>query len=321
MTMQARKTRRDCRYEVSAVVLTYHSDYAKLRQTLLSLILQEDVGLEIIVADDGSEENHRDAIEELFQQHGFSDYKLVMNPVNRGTIFNYISALEAAEGEFVKSLSPGDFLAAPDALSGWLKFMREKGSDWSFSEIINYHTEDGEERISTETAMPVYVKPYLEDDRKRARWNYVVLDDAAPGCAFMGRTELKLKYAKELADAGNKFGEDYLFRVMMFDGICGDYYPAATTFYEFATGISSGRSKEWTQLLFGEYLRMNRLMADRKDQDAFQRKMAKYVLRKTSAFAMLFVPGKLRRFLKLHLHPRTFPVNLADSEEWRRKCR
>ena len=319
MTTRTAEGRRGC--DVTVLVLTYHPDPEKLRRTLLSILLQQDVSLEIVVADDGSEDNRREEIVDLFESHGFSDYRLVMNPRNRGTILNVISGLEVAAGEYTKCLSPGDFLAAPDALSGWLRFMREKGSDWSFSEVVNYHMEDGEERISTEMAMPIYAKPYLEGDRNRARWNYVVLDDVAPGCAFMGRTELKLRYAKELADAGNKFGEDYLFRVMMFDGVCGDYYPAATVFYEYATGISSGRSKKWTQLLFGEYLRMNRLMADRKGQDAFQRKMAKYALRKTSAFAMLFVPGKLRRFLKLHLRPRTFPVNLADSEEWRRKCR
>ena len=308
-------------YDVTALVLTYHSDFNKLRQTLLSLIHQEAVSLQIVVADDGSPENHREEIAALFKQFGFSDYSLVMNPVNQGTIRNVISGLEAARGEYTKCISPGDFLAGPGVLGDWLRFMKDQGCDWSFSEIVNYHNEAGGERISTEMAQPVYVKPYLKGDRRRARWNYVVLDDAAPGCAMMGRTALKLRYARELADAGNRYAEDYLFRVMMFDGVYGEYYPVATTFYEFSTGISSGRSKEWNQRLFEEYLRMNRLMADRENQDAFQKRMVKYCLRKTSPFAMLFVPGKLRRFLKLHLHPRTWPVDLEASREWREKCR
>ncbi len=321
MTKGLSAERKTYAYDVSAIVLTYHSDFQKLRQTLLSLILQENISMQIIVADDGSEENHRAEIIGLFDRHGFSDYKLVMNPVNRGTVFNYLSALEVAEGEYTKSLSPGDFLTGSDVLCGWLRFMRQKGCEWSFSEIINYNALNGREAPASDVAQPVYVKPYLDEDRLKMRWNYVVLDDAAPGCAFMGRTQLKKRYAGELASAGNKYAEDLIFRMMMFDGVCGGYYPVATVFYEYGTGISTGKSKVWASRIFSEYLRMNALLAQRPNPDAFQRKMLKYTKRKTSAFAMIFVPGKLRRFIRLHLYPRRFPVAFDDSEEWRAKCR
>ena len=308
-------------YDVSAVVLTYHSDYAKLRQTLLSLIYQRDVLFQIIVADDGSPENHREKLVEFFAQQGFSDYKLVMNEQNQGTIRNFLSGLDAADSEYVKAISPGDFLAGCNILANWLSFLREKGCGWSFSEIVNYNIQDGKEILASEVAQPVYIEPYLDGDQSTMRWNYVVLDDAAPGCAFLGKTQLMKQYVEELADAGNKYAEDFMFRMMMFDGLCGCYYPVATVFYEFGTGISTGKSKEWAKRIFDEYLRMNELLAQRQNLDAFQMKMLKYARRKTSAFAMLFVPGKLKRFLKLHNSPRLFPVSLTDSEEWRRKCR
>ena len=308
-------------YDLSVIVLTYHSDFDKLKRTLLSLIFQKNVSMEIIVADDGSAENHRDKVTELFERHGFTDYKLVMNTQNQGTIRNFLSGIDTADGEFAKAISPGDFLASDDALCGWVRFMRQKGCEWSFSEIVNYIALNGGEVLASEIAQPVYIKPYIDENRSQARWNYVVLDDAAPGCAFMGKTQLKKRYAEELASAGNKYAEDLIFRMMMFDGVCGGYYPAATVFYEYGTGISTGKNKTWASRIFGEYLRMNELLAQRPNPDAFQRKMLKYTKRKTSAFAMIFVPGKLRRFLKLHLCPRRFPVALADSEEWREKCR
>lgn len=308
-------------YDVSVIVLTYHSDFQKLRQTLLSLIFQKNISMQIIVTDDGSPENHHDRIVELFAQHGFTDYKLVMNPENQGTIRNYISGLDTADGLYTKALSPGDFLSGGDVLCKWLGFMREKRLDWSFSEIVNYRIEDGMERVSSTVAMPVYIKPYLDVNTARMRWNYVVLDDVAPGCAFVGRTDLMRRYACELADAGNRYAEDYMFRMMMFDGVCGGYYPVATTFYEFGTGVSSGRSKAWAKVLFEEYRRMNRLLEERKAPDAFQSKMLKYTRRKTSAFGMVFVPGKLRRVFRLRFRPRVFPVKLSDSAEWRAKCR
>ena len=308
-------------YDVTVIVLTYHSTFSKLRQTLLSLIFQENVSMQIIVADDGSPENHREEMIELFAQYGFSDYKLVLNRQNQGTILNLVSGLEKADGIYTKCISPGDFLISGDTLCNWVRFMRENALDWSFSEIVNYSLDGDRETVSSEIAMPVYIKPYLDGDRSTMRWNYVVLDDAAPGCAFMGKTQLKKRYAEELASAGNKYAEDLIFRMMMFDGVCGGFYPAATVFYEYGTGISTGKNKTWASRIFGEYLRMNELLAQRPNPDAFQRKMLKYTKRKTSAFAMIFVPGKLRRFLKLHLCPRRFPVALADSEEWREKCR
>lgn len=308
-------------HDLSVIVLTYRSDFEKLRQTLLSLIYQKNVSMQIIVADDGSPENHQDKITELFEQHSFTDYKLVMNAQNQGTIRNFLSGIDAADGEFAKAISPGDFLVGDETLCHWLGFMKEKGCEWSFSEIVNYNTVNGNEAPASDVAQPVYVKPYLDENSSMARWNYVVLDDAAPGCAFMGRTQLKKRYAEELAAAGNKYAEDFIFRMMMFDGICGAYYPVATVFYEYGTGISTGKSKVWADRIFGEYLRMNELLARRQNPDAFQKKMLKYTKRKTSAFAMAFVPGKLRRFLKLHMRPRRFPVVFADTEEWRRKCR
>ena len=308
------------RYELSAVVVTYHPETEGLRRTLLSLIRQEGVRMEIIVADDGSEDNHEAEIRQLFDDTGFTDWKLVMNAENGGTIRNLISGLEQAEGEFTKVLAPGDFLAGADVMRGWLDDMREKDSDWSFAETVNYCTENGSDRIATETAQPVYIHPYLKDNRQRVRWNYVVLDDVAPGCCLTCRTGLQLQYAKGLAEAGNRYAEDYMYRLMMYDGIIGSYYSRAAVFYEYGTGISTGRSRKWANTIFEEYLRMNRLMAERKNPDVFQQRMLKYALQKTSAFAMIFVPGKLRRFLKLQLLPRKCKTDLTESDAWRKKC-
>lgn len=316
----ASRANSEYRYELSAIIVTYHPGMEGLRRTLLSLIRQKGVRMEIIVADDGSEDNHEAEICRLFNDTGFTDWKLVMNDENKGTIRNLISGLEQAEGEFTKVLAPGDFLAGADIMRGWLDDMHKKGSNWSFAETVNYCTENNGDRIATETAQPVYVRPYLEGDVQRARWNYVVLDDVAPGCCLICRTELQLQYARELAQAGNRYAEDYIYRLMMFDGIVGSYYSRAAVFYEYGTGISTGRSRKWANTIFEEYLRMNRLMADRKKTDVFQQRMLKYALQKTSAFAMVFVPGKLRRFLKLQLFPRKLKTDITESEAWRKEC-
>lgn len=312
---------RQCKYEVSVVVLSYRPDYAKLRQTILSAVYQEDVNLEIIVADDGSPENCRERLEKLFADLGFEHYKLVMNPENHGTIANFISGMKAAEGEYTKAISPGDFLSGKRILREWLDDLKRAQKQWSFSEALFYRAENGREVPVRAPAFPVYLKPYENKDDQKARWNYVVLDDAAHGSTMIGKTALLTAYAKELADAGNKYGEDYLFRLLMFDGICGHYFPKGTVFYEFGSGVSSGKNKKWTAILFGEYLQMNRIMAERTGQDPFQKKMSKYSKRKTSAFAMVFVPGKMQRLFRVSFMPRRYDYPFEASEAWRQQCR
>ena len=305
-------------YDVSVIVLSYHPDAAQERKTLLSILKQKGISFEIIIADDGSEKNNRDEIVSLFEAHGFSDYTLVMNKENKGTIANLYSGLEAAKGEYTKCISPGDFLAGETVLKDWIAFIRKEGTEWSFSEAVFYQEENGTEQPVQKPSFPVWVSPYLENDREKARWNYVILDDIAYGCVMIAKTGLMVKYTKELLDNGCRYAEDYMFRIMMFDGVFGSYYPEGTVFYESGTGISSGKSKKWMQILADEYQIMSRIIMERETEDPFKRKMARMVHRKVTMIAMIFVPGTFRRFVKVSLRPRIFDFDFKATEAWRR---
>ena len=112
--------------------------------------------------------------------------------------------------------------------------------------------------------------PYIREDFVKARWNYVVLDDVALGAAILGKTSLQMRYAKDLLSAEIRYAEDYMYRLMMFDGVSGSYFRSTTVFYEYGTGVSSGKSKAWKKKLFHEYILLGGLMAKRPDPDAFQ---------------------------------------------------
>ena len=287
----------------------------------MSVLLQQDVYAQIIVADDGSENNFSESIIELFDSYQFTDYKLVINPENQGTVKNFISALRMADGPYVKSLSPGDYLTGESVLHDLLIFMKEKKCVWSFSEMICYHLENGKEVFSPKLTLPVYLDPYLKQNEEKMRWNYIVLDDTPVGCVIMGETQPILKYAEEISAAGIIYSEDYLFRLMMFDGICGSYYPAVTTFYEYGVGISTSKRSEWIKQLFAELLIVNQLMKDRKNPDRFQRRIRRFIDRKSAAFFLISAPGKVIRQFLLEKKPRSFPVNYEVTAEWRSKCR
>lgn len=315
------QTEREKTFEISVIVLSYHPDWKQERQTLLSILYQKDISFEIIVADDGSEENCRDQIVQLFAEHQFTDYTLVMNEQNKGTIANLHSGLKAAKGEYTKCISPGDYLTGETVLKDWAAFIRKEGTEWSFSEAVFYRNTDGKEEQIFKPAYPVYVKPYLQNNRKKARWNYVILVDAAYGCAIIAKTDLMNRYTEELMQNGCRYAEDYIYRIMMFDGVYGSYYPMGTIFYETGTGISSGKSKKWVKILEDEYQTICRIILDRKDMDPFQVKMARMLRWKINTIALICVPGTFRRFLKIILRPRTFPFDFPGTEEWREKCR
>ena len=308
-------------YDISVIVLSYHPDSDQEKRTLLSILLQEGVSFEIIIADDGSEENNREEILRLFESCRFTDYTLVMNAENKGTIANLYSGLRKAKGEYTKCISPGDYLTGPTVLKDWLEFIRKAGTEWSFSEAVFYREENGEERPVRMPAFPVYIKPYTRNDTRKARWNYVIIDDVAYGCVMLGKTGLFLKYTEELMNNGCKYAEDYMFRIMMFDGVFGSYYPAGTVFYETGTGISSGKNAKWIKILADEYQIMSRIIMSRDTTDPFRVTMARMVHRKVTMIAMIFVPGTFRRFMKLKYRPRMFAFDFAATEKWRRALR
>ena len=307
-------------YEISVIILTYHPDWDKLRQTICSAVFQEGVRLQIVVADDGSPDNCRERMEALFSKLGFSDYKLVLNPENHGTIANFISGLEAARGEYAKCISPGDFLTGSDVLKGWLDFTRREGYDWTFSDALYYrNAPDGMQLLPT-PPFPVYLNCYHRKNAQRCRWNYAVLDDAALGATLLGRTATKLRYARELAGIGNLYCEDYIYRMMMYDGVCGGYYPRETVFYEYGTGISSGGNSKWQQRITDEFLAMSRLLMARENPDPFQQRMQRQIRKKTSMRAMVRIPGKITRALLFKLVRRKARIDFAATEPWRRRC-
>ena len=307
-------------YEVSIIVLTYNGDLKKLERTLHSILIQKEVTFEIIIADDGSRENHANFFESYFQSYSFSDYKLVMNPVNQGTVKNCLSGLEKAEGEFAKCISPGDYFSDSMILRQWIDFIKERGSEWSFSDAFYYYLQDNNKTITSSKAHPLVVAPYRKQDRKRCIWNYVVLDDIALGAAMITRTALQHRYLQRLADRTVKYAEDNMFRLMMFDGICGEYYPHETIFYEYGSGISSGDNNKWKELLKYDWNLTGQLMMETVEPDLYQRKMIRAMKKKEKGINRFFVKGFINMAIARHLKTRkTKAENLQHKEnvEWK----
>lgn len=259
--------------DVTVLMIVYNSDMERITKTLNSVVIQEGVRVQIIVADDGSKENHRDEIDDYLKKNNITDYQLVMNEQNGGTVKNVISGLKFAEGKYTKLISPGDMLAHPRVLREWIDFLETQKKDWSFSDAEYYRLNNGKEEPIRAQAYPKDIRPYLGKNDFRKRWYYVVLLDIALGAAIFSTTDTIRKVCGRICDKGVKYAEDYMWRVLMFEGNIGEYYPEIMVRYEYGTGISTKDDPVWNERIEYDIRKSNEVMRDTPNPDAFQKDM------------------------------------------------
>ena len=258
---------------VSVGVCTYEQEWEKLKMTLDSIICQKGIDFEIIISDDNSKINHYDKIVQYFQDRTFTDYTFIGSEKNTGIVKNVIRVLSASSKPFVKIISPGDCLLKEDTLCQWLKFLDESGKRWSFADVSPYKNNGGViQRVSVEE------HPRLKEDYRKgideiSRWNYVVLNDIAVGAAIIAERELLNEYLSKI-DGRVVYAEDNIYRLMMYDGVVGAYYPQSTILYEFGSGISTRNDEKWNELISMDWKETNKIMRETYNpDDPFHRKM------------------------------------------------
>lgn len=286
--------------DISVVVVAYNPDWKQMKSTLESVIKQKEISYEIIIADDGSKDNLKGKLSEFFNERQFSNYKFVLNSENRGTVCNLMSGLEVAEGEYIKDISPGDELYTETALRDSLKYMKDNGYVWSFSEAIYYSEVDGDGRkkIISGEAFPNDISPYKKGNVLKARWNYVVLGDFALGATMLCKTKTQYDYCKKIVNRV-KYAEDNIWRMMMFDGVEFGYYPYVTMLYEYGTGVSTSGNDKWARRLKDDLNATDEIMFARPldEMDSFQSKMLKMKKWNDNKFLKIFVKGKIKSVL------------------------
>ena len=213
---------------VSVIVACYNPKWEKLKNTITSIIRQKRIEVEIIVADDGSVYSYENELKDLFRSFGFNAYKLKLSKKNEGTVKNLISALDLSSAEYIKVISPGDYLYDEFTLYSWMLFIKDKKAAWSFSDVC-YYTEHEEVK---DFCMPQELRVHMAENTQEARWNYAILGDVAVGAAIIGRKDLMMQYYRKISDAGVLYGDDNIWRLMMFDGIVGKYYKKVCVWYD-----------------------------------------------------------------------------------------
>ena len=235
--------------DISVLVLTYNSSLKKLFATLYSVLQQNEIDLEIVISDDGSEQFDQAAIENFFNEKNFKAYKIIRHESNQGILKNYCAALNCASGRYVKSISPGDCLFAPDTLKNVCRLLNEKDGRVAFGRAAYYRTEPNENKIRFYCkSNPIDVRPYKNQSHKNIQRNYLYYRDYILGAAYVGERQLLQAYVNQLIDKV-KYAEDCSFILMVADGIPVFFYSDYIIWYEYGDGISTQKSQKWRELL------------------------------------------------------------------------
>lgn len=245
--------------DVSVLICTYNANWKKLKVTLKSILLSEDINYQIVVSDDGSKCAFFPEIEHFLQLNGFNNFRLVLHDSNQGTVRNVISGLDECTGQYVKLISPGDFLAGKYVLKKWVEQIKETNTVVSFCDAIYYSMNNNKVIIKTEKAHPQVFCAW--GGKGCLRKYYLLYDDIGLGAATLCNTGELKKYLEMLKNSVI-FAEDNVYRLMAACGENFSFYNEPCIYYEYGSGISTLCNHMWSQYLAKDWEATDQLILD-----------------------------------------------------------
>ena len=244
--------------DVSVVVLTYNPGLDDLKRTLRSIMLQEGVSFEIVIADDGSKNDISQDVIRFFEESGFSDYQLMLNEENHGTVMNVISGVNVSRGKYVKLISPGDYLYDTGSLKYLFDCAEQNEAPLVFGDILFFDSDKDGITAIKRPALPCITGCYKAGsyDADAIRLNNLIVYDNIHGVSTLALKTVFTKYLK-MIEGKVIYCEDLAYRLMAYDGTkmiwCG--HPVAM--YGFGFGISTSGSGKWAERIHNDLAASN----------------------------------------------------------------
>ena len=280
--------------KISVLVLSYNSDIDKLYLTLKSIIKQKIDDFEIVVSDDGSKDNHEQELAEYFKQNDFSNYKLVMNEHNRGTVQNILSGLKACEGEYVKPISSGDCLYAEDTLARLYDFMKADSLDYCHGLIRGYHRlEDGSIQYIP-YSHPFDIEAYRKRDMDKITRNLVLYSDNTCGAGICYEKKFFIHYMNLISEVV-KYEEDIFQVVAAVENRKVALFDDYIVWYEIGLGVSTNKKSKIYDLLAKDVDGLYRKLYDWHPENKYVKK--RYKMLPLYNIKNLYVRTMLRFFV------------------------
>ena len=231
---------------VSVIVITYNPVWHKLKSTLKSILIQEKVLFEIIVADDGSKDNCFEKIKNYFDEYNFKNYLLLKSSNNQGTCKNSFIAINKSKYSYIKLISPGDFFYDKYTLFNWYQYMINKDAQICFTKAAYYNQNHGNINILRVMQNPTNVNVYKNGNLNEQKQSFLLLPDAVLGAALLVKKNIITKYMDMIVDKV-KYCEDYFIKLFLLNNNSLTYYDKVGIWYEYGEGIST--NIKWRNLV------------------------------------------------------------------------
>ncbi len=293
------------KYDVTVLVASYNSSWNSMKRTLCSILNQEGINFQIVITDDGSEETYFENAKELFEAYKFDEYKLVHLDTNKGTCYNIYNGLLQSDGNYVKTIGPGDCFFDRNTLMNWVSYAKKEAAAVCFGDSVFFsRAVDGTECIISERRYPQNVNPYMGDGYsvKEAIYNYVLLGDVVWGSNLLTEKELMIQYLKVILGS-IKYAEDMIYRMMISNGEKMVYYPEHVIWYEYGSGISTSKDNKWNSIISNERRISHEFVLEKNVFKGLERRRFDYVVKhledkRISWIKYILFPGLISRKIK-----------------------
>lgn len=241
-------------YDVTVIVATYKSDLKKILTTVSRVLEQKEVNYELIVSDDGSENNLHDEIKNYLDKRNFCDYRLIGNKSNVGTVRNYYNALKYAEGKYIFCTSPGDYLYDEMTLHDLVCYAEETKADAVFGDAVYYNIDDEGKIVlpALKNIFPLYPKIFNSGNSFEIEASFFFGNKIIGATilrekkTFIRQLEMILPYCKYVEDNTTTAS-------MLLEHKIIRYYQRNIVFYEYGIGISTGKNEKWDKIIEDEF--------------------------------------------------------------------
>lgn len=230
----------------TVIIVQYNPVKEKLVRTLKSAIMQRNVHMQIIIADDGSAIDYFADSKNIFQEYEFNNYTFVKNLKNNGTVINIINALEKVEYDYISLISPGDYYYDEKTIAETCINFKNKNIGFVFGRVLPYRYENNK-IIMINKQFPLYIYPYHKymktHDLGKIKKYLVLYNDTMLGAALYWKRELLEKYLRVI-EGKVLYAEDLITKLAVLDGVEFYYSDRYVTWYEIGTGISTSKNKK-----------------------------------------------------------------------------
>ena len=279
---------------VSVIITIYYPKKEKLIPTLNSVLMQKGVDFEIVLADDGTPDFDDSWIKDFFGSKEFKNYRIIHHERNVGTVKNEISAVEASEGTYIKSISPGDLLYDENTLAVFRDYCEKNHADIVFGNSVYYAKNGDSFSFFPDFHYPFDIAPYTKPDYRKQKNVFLIYHDVILALSYFFKKELYLRYLKKI-EGKAKYAEDTCFFLMVADGIEIPFFNRNIVWYEYGEGISTSSSDSWQGKIRQDMIEVgNVLVAEHPEWKIFNDMNQKRLTPKVA----LYVLGRRRYFKK-----------------------